>query len=179
MAKEQFFRVGRIINTHGLKGQVKVMPTTDDMKRFEDLDEVYIEFPKKKMPVHVKQVQYFKNTVILRFEEFNDINQVMELKGKDILIDRKDAVPLEEGEFYVADMIGARVFTDEQMEGGNSADGVEPFGKVTNIFPTGANMVLDIRHKGKSVLVPLIKECVRETNVEEQYFVIHLMKGLM
>ncbi len=166
---EDFFRVGVIANTHGIRGEVKVFPTTDDVKRFDYLKEAYIDAGKEKIKVEVSNVRYFKNLVIVKFKGIDNINDIERYKGKDLLVTRENALPLEEGEYYLADIIGANVYTE---------DGIL-FGSLEDVIETGANLVYSVQHEGKEVLLPVIDDCVKEVNVEEKKVIIHIMKGLL
>ena len=164
---EDFFRVGVIANTHGIRGEVKIFPTTDDVKRFDYLKEAYIDAGKEKIKVEVSSVRYFKNLV--KFKGIDNINDIERYKGKDLLVTRENALPLEEGEYYLADIIGANVYTE---------DGIL-FGSLEDVIETGANLVYSVQHEGKEVLLPVIDDCVKEVNVEEKKVIVHIMKGLL
>lgn len=166
---EDFFRVGVIANTHGIRGEVKIFPTTDDAKRFDYLKEAYIDAGKEKIKVEVSSVRYFKNLVIVKFKGIDNINDIERYKGKDLLVTRENALPLEEGEYYLADIIGANVYTE---------DGIL-FGSLEDVIETGANLVYSVQHEGKEVLLPVIDDCVKEVNVEEKKVIVHIMKGLL
>ena len=166
---EDFFRVGVIANTHGIRGEVKIFPTTDDVKRFDYLKEAYIDAGKEKIKVEVSNVRYFKNLVIVKFKGIDNINDIERYKGKDLLVTRENALPLEEGEYYLADIIGANVYTED----GNL------FGSLEDVIETGANLVYSVQHEGKEVLLPVIDDCVKEVNLEEKKVIVHLMKGLL
>ena len=166
---EDFFRVGVIANTHGIRGEVKIFPTTDDVKRFDYLKEAYIDAVKEKIKVEVSNVRYFKNLVIVKFKGIDNINDIERYKGKDLLVTRENALPLEEGEYYLADIIGANVYTED----GNL------FGSLEDVIETGANLVYSVQHEGKEVLLPGIDDCVKEVNVEEKKVIVHIMKGLL
>lgn len=166
---EDFFRVGVIANTHGIRGEVKIFPTTDDVKRFDYLKEAYIDAGKEKIKVEVSNVRYFKNLVIVKFKGIDNINDIERYKGKDLLVTRENALPLEEGEYYLADIIGANVYTED----GNF------FGSLEDVIETGANLVYSVQHEGKEVLLPVIDDCVKEVNVEEKKVIVHIMKGLL
>ena len=166
---EDFFRVGLIANTHGIRGEVKIFPTTDDVKRFDYLKEAYIDAGKEKIKVEVSNVRYFKNLVIVKFKDIDNINDIERYKGKDLLVTRENALPLEEGEYYLADIIGANVYTE---------DGIL-FGSLEDVIETGANLVYSVQHEGKEVLLPVIDDCVKEVNVEEKKVIVHIMKGLL
>ena len=166
---EDFFRVGVIANTHGIRGEVKIFPTTDDVKRFDYLKEAYIDAGKEKIKVEVSSVRYFKNLVVVKFKGIDNINDIERYKGKDLLVTRENALPLEEGEYYLADIIGANVYTE---------DGIL-FGSLEDVIETGANLVYSVQHEGKEVLLPVIDDCVKEVNVEEKKVIVHIMKGLL
>ena len=166
---EDFFRVGVIANTHGIRGEVKIFPTTDDVKGFDYLKEAYIDAGKEKIKVEVSSVRYFKNLVIVKFKGIDNINDIERYKGKDLLVTRENALPLEEGEYYLADIIGANVYTE---------DGIL-FGSLEDVIETGANLVYSVQHEGKEVLLPVIDDCVKEVNVEEKKVIVHIMKGLL
>ena len=166
---EDFFRVGVIANTHGIRGEVKIFPTTDDVKRFDYLKEAYIDAGKEKIKVEVSNVRYFKNLLIVKFKGIDNINDIERYKGKDLLVTRENALPLEEGEYYLADIIGANVYTED----GNL------FGSLEDVIETGANLVYSVQHEGKEVLLPVIDDCVKEVNVEEKKVIVHIMKGLL
>lgn len=167
---EKLLRVGVIANTHGIRGEVKVFPTTDDVNRFKKLKKTILDTGKEHIELNVASVKFFKNLVILKFKEFDNINDIEKYKGCDLLVTREHAVKLEEGEYFIADILGADVYLE---------DGTE-FGTLKDVIQTGANDVYEIITKdGKEVLVPSIPQCILERNIEEKKVVIHLMKGLM
>ncbi len=167
---EKYLRVGVISNTHGIRGEVKVYPTTDDIKRFDYLKEAVIDTGKEYINVHVMGAKYFKNMVILKFQEFDNINQVLPYKGMDLLVTRENAIPLGEGEYFIADVLGCTVITDQG----------ENLGEVINVLQTGANGVYVVKTPdGKEVLLPVIDECVLEKNIKNKMIKVHIMKGLL
>ena len=167
---EELFRVGVISNTHGIRGEVKVYPTTDNVRRFDDLKEVILDTGKEQLILHVTSVKYFKNMVILKFKEFDNINDIIPYKGMDLLVTRENAIPLEEGEYYIADIIGSKVMTDED----------KILGTLTDVLQTGANDVYVVKTKdGKEVLLPSIEECILDRDIENKIVKVHIMKGLL
>ena len=167
---EELFRVGVISNTHGIRGEVKVYPTTDNVRRFDDLKEVILDTGKEQLNLHVTSVKYFKNMVILKFNEFDNINDIIPYKGMDLLVTRENAIPLEEGEYYIADIIGSKVITDED----------KILGTLTDVLQTGANDVYVVKTKdGKEVLLPSIEECILDRDIENKIVKVHIMKGLL
>jgi len=163
------FRVGVIANTHGIRGEVKVFPTTDNPKRFDALKEVLLDTGTEKMPLKISRVRYFKNLVIVKFKGIDNINDVEKYKGKDLYVTRENAVPLEENEYYIADIIGASVFTEDGEE----------FGTLSDVLETGANHVFVVEHEGKEVLIPSIPDCVKDLDTEAKKVVVHLLPGLL
>ena len=167
---EELFRVGVISNTHGIRGEVKVYPTTDNVRRFDDLKEVILDTGKEQLILHVTSVKYFKNMVILKFKEFDNISDIIPYKGMDLLVTRENAIPLEEGEYYIADIIGSKVITDED----------KILGTLTDVLQTGANDVYVVKTKdGKEVLLPSIEECILDRDIENKIVKVHIMKGLL
>lgn len=170
MDKENMLRVGVIANTHGIRGEVKVFPTTDDVKRFEKLKQIFIDTEKELIELQISSVKYFKNLVILKFKNIDNINQIEKYKGRDLLITRENAVPLEEDEYFIYDIIGAKVIEEDGSE----------IGELKEVLTTGANDVYVVKTtEGKEVLLPVIKDCVKEINVPDKKVVVHLMPGLI
>lgn len=162
-------QVGVITSTHGIRGEVKVFPTTDDAQRFLDLKTVYLDTGKEELEIEIEKVKFFKNLVILKFKNYDNINDIEKYKKCPILVTREDAVELEENEYFIADLIGLDAVSDEG----------ENLGKISDVLQTGANDVYVIKNKGvKDILVPAIEQCVREVNLEENRIVIHLLPGL-
>ena len=167
---EQLLQVGVISSTHGVRGEVKVFPTTDDVKRFKKLKKVILDTGKEQLPLEIEGVKFFKNLVILKFDGFDNINDIEKYKGKRLLVDREHAVKLKKDEYFIADMIGMDVFTE---------DG-ELFGALKDVMETGANDVYIIEMSdGKEVLVPAIKQCILDVDIENRKMVIHLLEGLV
>lgn len=167
---ESYLRVGVIASTHGLKGEVKVFPTTDDPERFRDLKWVLLDTGNEYKSLQVAGVKFFKNQVILKFREFNDINEVEQYKGKDLLVTREQAIPLEENENFITDLIDMEVYTDKG----------ELLGTLTDVLQTGANDVYVVgTDKGKEVLLPAIPSCILEVDVEAARMTVHILEGLL
>lgn len=167
---ENLLRVGVISSTHGVKGEVKVFPTTDDTARFKSLKKVMLDTGREHMDLEIQGVKFFKNMVILKFKGFDSIDEIEKYKGKDLLIWRDQAVKLGPDENFIIDLIGLRVVTE---------DGAE-FGTLTDVIKTGANDVYEVRTvEGKDVLFPAIKECVLNVDIEEGIVTVHIMDGLL
>ena len=166
---ENLLQVGVITTTHGIRGEVKVFPTTDDPKRFLDLKNVILDDGKTTLDLEIQNVKFFKNLVILKFKGIDNINDIEKYKKAGLYVKREDAVELEEDEYFIADLIGMDVISDEG----------EQLGTISDVLQTGANDVYVISSKGqKDLLLPAIHECVLDVNVEERTMKVHLMPGL-
>jgi 16S rRNA processing protein RimM len=167
---EQFLQVGVISSTHGVRGEVKVFPTTDDMARFKKLKQVILDTGREHKLLEIESVKFFKQFAILKFKGIDNINDIEKYKGKSLLVDRKNAVKLQKDEYFIADMVGLEVFTE---------DGVA-FGTMKDVLETGANdvYIIDSPQYGE-VLVPAIKQCILDVDIENNKMTIHLMEGLV
>ena len=167
---EAFLQVGVISSTHGVRGEVKVFPTTNEKERFLDLDSVILDTGKERLSLEIEGVKFFKQFAILKFKGFDNINDIEKYKGKSLWIPREQAVPLSEDEYYIADLLGM----DVVLEDGKY------LGRLEDVIETGANDVYVVRtEEGQEVLLPAIKECVLQVEVERNQMRIHLMKGLI
>ena len=167
---EDMLRVGVISSTHGVRGEVKVFPTTDDPARFEELETVLLDTGKEKLELEIAGVKFFKNMVILKFKGYDSINDVERYRGKDLWITREQSVPLGEDENFVADLIGLAVVTD----------GGETLGTMKDVMFTGANDVYVVeRENGKELLLPAIKDCILDVDLENGVMTVHVLDGLL
>jgi len=167
---QDFFDVGAVTGTHGLKGEVKVFTLSDDPYRFETLKNVIFSSAKEEKELEIERVRYFKQMTILKFRGLDRIEDVERMKGGYLKVRREDAIPLEEGEYYTADLIGMEV----SLEDGS------PLGTLSDVLQTGANDVYAVKlPEGKEVLIPAIRECIREVDVPGQKMTVRLLKGLM
>lgn len=168
---EKQLQAGVITSTHGIRGEVKVFPTTDDAQYFRELKKVYLDTGKEQIPLEIEHVKFFKQFAILKFKGIDNINDIEKYKGKSLMIDREDASPLGEDEYYIGDMIGMDVYTD---------DPAEHFGVLQDVLETGANdvYIIDSDRHGE-VLVPAIRQCILRVDTEKNEMHIHLMEGLL
>lgn len=167
---EDLLKVGVITTTHGVRGEVKVYPTTDEAERFLDLEYVLLDTGKELRRLTIQNVKFFKNLAILKFEGIDNINDIALYKGRDLWIPREEGQELGEDEYYIADLLGMNVF----LEDGSL------FGTLKDVMETGANDVYVVtRTDGSEVLLPAIADCIREVNIEEKSMTVHLMKGLL
>lgn len=167
---EEYLEIGQIVNTNGLKGFLKVKPLTDDITRFEDLETVYIQKHKDFVEFKVQDVKYIKNMVLLKLEGIDNIGEAEKYKNFYIKINRKDAVELEENSYFIVDIIGSEVYTEEN----------ELLGKVVDVFQTGSNDVYSIKNQeGKEILLPAISDVIKDVDIKNKKIVVHLMEGLI
>lgn len=173
---EDILKVGVITSTHGVRGEVKVFPTTDDAKRFKRLKNVILDTGKEKLALEIEQVKFFKNLVILKFKGLDNVDDVQKFRQKDLYVERKDAVRLSKDEYFIADLIDLEVYEEDGRK----------VGVLTDVITTGANDVYVValeegftETESKEVLLPAIKQCIREVSIEDKKMVVHLMEGLL
>ncbi len=167
---DDFLCVGVITTTHGVRGEVKVFPTTDDVKRFKKLKEVYIDIDKERTLKKVQGVKFFKQFVIIKLEGIDTCDDALLLKNKELLVSRDMAVKCAKDEYFIADLIGISVFDDN----GNL------LGEILEVYQTGANDVYEIVREDKSTfLVPAIKDCIKNVDIVSRRMDIHVMDGVI
>lgn len=166
---EDLLQVGIITTTHGVRGEVKVFPTTDDPTRFKKLKNVILDTGKEKLDLEIAGVKFFKNMVILKFKGIDNINDVEKYRKMPLFVTRDNAVELKKDEYFIADLIDMEVWTDEE----------EHLGTLTDVMQTGANDVYVIGTEfGEELLIPAIHDCVKEVDVKEGRMRVHLLPGL-
>lgn len=173
---EQYLRIGVITRPHGVHGEVKVYPTTDYPERFEEVERVILKSPKGDIPTRIENVKYFQNLAIVKFACFQTPEEARLYAGCDIMISREDAQPLEDGEYYIADLIGCRVIGDDKS--GELAG--QDLGRIKDVLQTGANDVYVVeRPGGRELLLPVIADCIRHVDIENSIVTVYVMKGLL
>ena len=161
--------IGQIVNTFGIKGEVKVNPFTDDITRFDELKTVYVKIKGKSELYKIENVKYHKNMVLVKFKGIDNIETAEKLRNAFLEVDRKDAIPLEEGTYYIVDLIGLDVYTDEG----------KLLGKVDDIYNTGVKDIYVVKDElGKHILLPGIDEVIKEVILDEK-IIVHLIPGLI
>ncbi len=166
---EELFRIGVITEPHGVQGEVKVYPTTDDPARLKKIKEIILDDGKEKSLLHLKGVKFQNDRLILRFEEFQTRDDVERLRKKELFVTRKNAVPLKKDEYYISDLVGLRVVDEDDVE----------VGVIREVLQTAANDVYEIeRTNGETLLLPAIKQCVLDVDVEGGRMKVHVMEGL-
>ncbi|MCR5008096.1 MAG: ribosome maturation factor RimM [Oribacterium sp.] len=169
---QEKLRVGTIVTTHGLKGEVKVYPTTDEPERFYDLKKVWLDRSGKMenmIRLEVENVRFSKNLALVKFKEYDSIDDVMAIRKGELYVDRADAIPLAEGEYFVGDIIGCRVLDENDAE----------LGTVKEFIETGAHDVMLVKTEGKDLMIPYCDPFIIEKVPEEGYIRVHLIPGLL
>lgn len=162
--------IGQIVNTFGIKGFVKVNPFVDDISRFDDLKKVYIKRNKALKEMEIEEVKYHKNMVLIKFKSIDRVEDAEQLRNSYLEVDRENAIELEEGTYFIADLLGLNVVTEEN----------EFLGKLEDIFNTGSNDIYVVKSEdGKQLLLPAISEVIKEINLNESKIVVHLIEGLI
>lgn len=166
----KYLEIGQIVNTFGIKGMVKIRPFTDDINRFDKLEKVYIKNKEGKKEYQIQEVKYHKNMVLMKLEGVDTLEQAEILRQSYLLVNREDEEPLEEGVYYIVDLIGLEVYTDENIF----------LGKVDDIFNTGSNDIYVVKDgKGKQILLPGIPDVLKNVDLEKGKITVHLIPGLM
>lgn len=167
---EQLMEIGQIVNTYGIKGFVKVMPFTDNINRFEDLDSIYLQTKKGLETFEIEEVKYSKNMVLLKLKGIDDINIAENYRNCYLKIDRKDAVELPEDTYFIVDLLDMEVETEEG----------ETLGKIIDVYPTGSNDIYVVKNEeGKQILLPAISQVVKTVDIQNKKMIVHLLNGLI
>lgn len=166
----QLLEIGQIVNTYGIKGFLKVVPYTDNIKRFDDLETIYIEIKNELEEYEIEEVKYSKNMVLLKLKGIDDINEAEKYKNLYLKIDRKNAVKLPRNSYFIVDLIGLEVYSDSNNE---------LLGNIVDVFPTGSNDVYVVKDElGKQILLPAISDVIKNVDIENKKMIVHLIEGL-
>ncbi len=167
---QEYFEIGQIVNTFGVKGFVKVKPFSDDITEFERLGKILVVKNKNIIEMKIEEVKYQKDMVLMKLEGIEDMDMAERYKGCYLKIHRKDAKELEEGEYFIADIIGSDVYTDTDQY----------LGKVDDIYNTGSCDIFVVKDElGKQILLPRIEDVILNIDIEKQKVIVHLLKGLV
>ena len=167
---EEYFEIGQIVNTSGLKGILKIKPFTDDIKKFSNLKTIYITTKSGLTEFKIEQVRYVKNMVMLKLAGIDTVEEAEKYRNLYIKILRDQEEELEEGSYYVVDILGCKVNTDANQE----------LGKIVDVFQTGSNDVYVVKdEQGKQILLPAIKEVIKNVDVKNKIITVHLLEGLV
>lgn len=164
----KYLRIGKIVNTQGIKGEMRVIPLTDDVSRFDDLKYVLID-DTLMMYKNVQYVKYHKNFVILKLDGIDNMNDAEKYKNKYILVDRKDAIDLPEGSYFICDIIDLEVY---------DIDG-KRLGRVADILKTGSNDVYIVKNGENEIMLPALKSVVKSIDIENSKMIVELPEGLI
>lgn len=164
---KEYIRVGKIVNTHGIKGCMKVLSLTDELERLEELDYVYTEIDDKKRKI--KDIWYRKGMVYLELEGINNMDDAIKMKESFISIEESQLKELPEDTYYIFELEGLEVYSTEG----------EYIGKLKEVFQTGANDVYEVVNESKSYYIPAIKNVVKEVSIEDKKIIINVIEGLL
>ena len=166
----KYLEIGQIVNTFGIKGMVKVKPFTDNIERFNNLEKIYIKNKSGQTEYKIQEVKYHKNMVLIKFEGIENPEQADLLRNSYLIVDREKEEPLEPGRYYIVDMIGLDVFTDDN----------EYLGKLEDIYNTGSNDIYVVKNElGKQVLLPAIEDVIKNIDMDNKKVIVHLIPGLV
>ena len=167
---QEFLEIGQIVNTFGIKGMVKVKPFTDDITRFGNLKKVYVEIKQNRSQYEIQEIKYHKDMVLIKFKGIDKIEEAELLRNAYLKVNREEEPKLEEGTYYIVDLLGLEVYSDEE----------EPLGKIDDIFNNGSSDIYVVKNElGKQILIPAISDVIKEINLEEKKIVVHILKGLI
>ena len=167
---EEYFEIGQIVNTSGLKGILKIKPFTDDIKKYSNLKTIYIKTKSGLTEFKIEQVRYVKNMVMLKLAGIDTVEEAEKYRNLYIKILRDQEEELEEGSYYVVDILGCKVNTDANQE----------LGKIVDVFQTGSNDVYVVKdEQGKQILLPAIKQVIKNVDIKNKIITVHLLEGLV
>ena len=168
--KQEYFEIGQIVNHFGIKGMVKVNPFTNDISQFEELKSVLVEKNGKLLDIQIEEVKYSKNQILLKLKGIDTVEEAEKYRNCYIKIARENAKKLPKNTYFIADLLGLTVYTDENIL----------LGKVEDIYNSGANDIYVIKSDdGKQILLPAIKEVIKQIDLEQEKIMVHLIKGLI
>ena len=163
---KDLLEIGQVAKPQGLKGFIKINPFTDNMQKFENYKRVFI----KNIEYKIEDLKYNKNQVIIKLKGIDSVEEAEKLRNLYLYIDKSDLAELPEDSYYIVDLIGLEVFNEENNE---------LLGKIEDVFPTGSNDVYVVRSEiGKQILLPAIKDVIKDVNIKDKKMIVKLLKGL-
>ena len=167
---DEYLEIGQIVNSYGIKGFLKVVPFTDDITRFEKLKTVYIQYKNNLEEVEIEEVKFHKNLVLLKVKGVNTIEDTLKYKNCYLKINRKDAVVLPEDTYFIVDLIGTKVYDQDENN----------IGTIIDVFPTGSNDVYVVKNElGKQILLPAISSVIKQVDISNKKMKVNLIEGLV
>lgn len=168
--KQEYFEIGQIVNHFGIKGMVKVNPFTDDISQFEKLKSILLVKDGKLSEVEIEETKYSKNQVLLKLKGIDTVEEAEKYRGCYLKIARSNSKKLPKDTYFIADLLGLTVYTDENIL----------LGKVDDIYNSGANDIYVIKSEdGKQILLPGTKEVIKQIDLEQERITVHIIKGLI
>ncbi len=168
--KQEYFEIGQIVNHFGIKGMVKVNPFTNDISQFEELKSVLVEKNGKLLDIQIEEVKYSKNQILLKLKGIDTVEEAEKYRNCYIKIARENAKKLPKNTYFIADLLGLTVYTDENIL----------LGKVEDIYNSGASDIYVVKSEdGKQILLPGIKDVIKQIDLEQEKIIVHLIKGLV
>ena len=169
MARTEFLRIGVVTSPHGVRGEVRVYPTTDEISRFSEVGTLLLEKEGVRSLRTMESVKQLKGMVALKLSGIDSVEEAEKIRNADLLIRRDQSSPLKEGQYFIGDLLDLLAVRE---------DGTE-VGTVEDVLKTGANSVLVIKKKdGKELLLPVIPDCVLSVDSDEGIMTIHVLPGL-
>ncbi len=165
----EYLSIGQIINIHGFKGEVKVYPLTDDVSRFRKLKEIFVEENDQLIKYVVEEIKFQSNVLIMKLKGIDTEEAANKLRKCYIKVDRKSAVKLPKDTYFICDLIDLEVYDEEGLL----------LGKIKDVLQTGSNDVYVVQTEGKDILIPALKEVVREIDIRNRKLVVSLPEGLI
>lgn len=166
---DSLLEVGQIVNSYGIKGFLKVVPLVDNNNQFKEFEKLYIQENKKYRELKLQEVKFSKNLVLLKVEGIDSIEEALKLKNLYLYAKRED-IKLEEGAYFIVDLIGLEVYTEEG----------KLLGTLKEVLQPGANDVYVVENKeNKQILLPVIPDVVKQINIAEKKVIVHLLNGLI
>ena len=168
----KYLEIGQIVNTFGIKGFVKVKPFTENTKkRFDNLKTIYMKSKKNIKEYEIEEIKYHKEMVLVKFKTIDTIEEAENLRNSYLVVDREKEEPLEEGTYYIVDLIGIEVFTDEG----------EKLGILEDVFTNdiGFDSYIIKNELGKTIVLPAVEDIILNIDIKERKMTVHLIKGLI
>jgi len=165
----EYLEIGKIVNTHGIKGELKVLPLTDDSRRYDRLRSLFIEQKGELRKYDIEYVRYHKGFVLLKLLGIENMEEAELLRNHVLKIHRKDAIKLPEGSYFICDMIGMQV---------NDISGKQ-IGLLEDVLKTGSNDVYIVKKEDKEILIPALKSVVKRIDLESKQMIVDLPEGIM